>query len=315
MIKKQAIAIFGANSHIAKGLINNFNRCGEWELHLYTRSPKALRSFLNAIGKPCGKKWVIHKGYRNLMKFSHDVIINCVGAGTLNKPGADYTDWFTVTESFDNLAIGYLRKCRPDGLYISFSSGAVYGREFSAPAEENTANSIRVNHVAAEDYYAIARLNAEAKHRAFSGLRIVDLRIFSYFSRFIDFTDGYFITDVLDAVLKNKILETGHENIVRDYVHPEDLFSVIKKCIDAETLNAAFDVTSAKPVKKKEILDYFSSEYGLRFRTVRSLSRDSATGSKSQYYSTYHNTTGIGHTPTYRSMDAIVQESKYILCR
>ena len=314
-MKKQEIAIFGSTSHIAKGLIYNFIRNGAFDLHLFTRSPDKVRSFLGAIGKSSDNAYIIHDGYRNFMKYSHDAVINCVGVGTLNKPEADYTDWFTVTEEYDNLAIGYLRKNRPDALYISFSSGAVYGGEFSAPVEENTVNSIRVNHIATQDYYAIARLNSEAKHRAFNGLRIVDLRIFSYFSRFIDLTDGYFITEVLDSILDNKVLVTSNENMVRDYVHPEDLFSIIRKCMDAETINAAFDVTSAKPVKKKEILDYFSSEYGLQYRTIHSLGRASATGSKSLYYSKYHNTAGIGYKPAFSSMDSIVQESKYILCR
>ena len=310
---KQEIAIFGATSHIAKGLIGNFIKQDDCHLHLYTRSPKALVGFFDSVGISSGRQCTIHDGYQSFMKTSHDVIINCVGAGALNKPGADYTDWFTVTEVFDNLAIGYLRENSPEGLYISFSSGAVYGRVFFSPAEENTTNNIRVNHVSTEDYYAIARLHAEAKHRAFHSLRIVDLRIFSYFSRFIDFGDGYFITEVLDALLKDRTLHTDHENIIRDYVHPEDLFSIIKRCMNAGFINSAYDVTSTRPAKKMEILEYFSSEYGLKYRTTRSRKRYSATGFKHAYYSTYLPAAGIGYQPVFSSMDTIAGESKYIL--
>lgn len=174
-------------------------------------------------------------------------------------------------------------------------------------------NSIRVNHIATEDYYAIARLNAEAKHRAFNGLRIIDLRIFSYFSRFADLTDGYFITEVIDCVLKKRVLVTDNVNIIRDYIHPEDLFSIIRKCMDAGKINVAFDVTSAKPVEKSEILDYFSSVYGLRYEISRSLNHVSPTGLKNIYCSNYNNAACIGYKPTFSSMDAIKQESKYIL--
>ena len=174
-------------------------------------------------------------------------------------------------------------------------------------------NSILVNHVTTEDYYSIARLNSEAKHRAFKDLNIVDLRIFSYFSRFIDLADNYFITELLDCVLKKKVFATNNMNFIRDYLHPEDLFSIIRKCMDAGKINVVFDVTSAKPVEKREILDYFSLEYGLKYEVGRSLSHVSPTGSKNIYYSKYNKALGIGYKPKFSSMDTLKQESKYIL--
>jgi len=102
-------------------------------------------------------------------------------------------------------------------------------------------------------------------------------------------------------------------NIVRDYIHPEDLFSIIRKCMGARKINAAFDVISTKPVEKKEILDYFSSEYGLKHKIARSLSHGSATGSKNIYCSKYKSAKSIGYKPSFSSMDAIKEESKYIL--
>lgn len=312
-MKKSKIALLGASSHIAKGLIYNFLQRSGFSLHLYTRSPDKTCSFLDTIGKSAGKDCVVHEGYADFMQCSYDVVINCVGVGTLNKLQGNYSQYFAVTEEYDNLAIGYLCNSCPDTLYIDFSSGAIYGREFSAPVEEGTANSIRVNHVAPEDYYAIARLNSEAKHRSFKNLKIVDLRIFSYFSRFIDLTDGYFITEVMDSILNKKILITDNANIIRDYVHPEDLFSIIRKCMDAGKINTAFDVTSAKPVEKGEIIDYFSKKYGLQYSTSQSISHVSPTGAKNIYCSKYNNASEIGYKPQFSSKDAIVQESKYIL--
>ncbi|MFC2039098.1 NAD-dependent epimerase/dehydratase family protein [Chloroflexota bacterium] len=307
------IAIFGATSHIAKGLINNFLKSREFSLHLYTTSPEKASSFLDSIEKAPGIDFVIHEGYKNFMKSSYDVIINCVGVGTMAKLRGNYTNWFMVTEKYDNLAIEYLLINRPDALYISLSSGTVYGRDFSAPMKENTRHCIDVNHIVLEDYYPIVRLNAEAKHRAFGNLRIIDLRLFAYFSRFIDFADGYFITELLDCILKKKIFITGNINFVRDYVHPEDLFSIIGKCIDTEKINEAFDVTSSEPVEKQGILDYFSSEYGLKYEISQSLNYVSATGPKSVYYSEYNNASKIGYKPVFSSMDTIKEESKYII--
>lgn len=126
-------------------------------------------------------------------------------------------------------------------------------------------------------------------------------------------TDDYFITEILNCILNQKLLETNAVNIVRDYIHPEDLFSIIRKCMDAGKINEAFDVTSAKPVEKREILDYFLIEYGLKYEISRSLSHVSAAGSKNIYYSNYNNAASIGYKPAFSSIDTIKEESKYII--
>jgi len=309
---KTRIAILGSTSHIAKGLIYHFLQDKYPILHLYTRSPDKLHSFLETIGKPSNRRCMTHKGYKNFMKFPYEVIINCIGVGTLRKKGS-YSDYFMVGEEYDNLVIRYLKNICADTLYISFSSGAIYGRKFKVPADKDTKNCIPVNHVTKEDYYAISRINAEAKHRSFKEFNIVDLRIFSYFSRFIDLTDGYFITELLKSILENRVFLVDNTNFVRDYLHPKDLYSMIQKCMDIGKINDAFDVMSSQPVEKKEILDYFSSHYGLKYKIDYSLKYFSPTGMKNVYYSRYDKAAKIGYKPLFSSMDTIKQEAKYIL--
>lgn len=308
---KKNIAILGATSHIAKGLIYNFQQSGEFDLHLYARSAAKTRDFLMAIGAE--KNYTVYEGFTDFLNHDYDAVINCVGVGTLNKHKGDYTAYFTVTEEYDNLVMAYLRHNHPQTLYVGFSSGAVYGKNFSAPAEENTTNCISVNHINKEDYYAIARINAEAKHRAFGNLNIVDLRLFSYFSRFIDLTDGYFITEMLDCILKKKVFVTDNQNIIRDYIHPDDLFAVIMKCLATGDINGAFDIMSVKPVEKKEVIDYFVREYGLKFQTGISTGNESATGAKNIYYSKYNKVNDLDCQPKFGSLETIKMESKYIL--
>lgn len=312
-MKQLKIAILGSTSHIAKGLINNFLRYKKDSLHLYTMSLNKLNSFLATIEKTSYKNCVIHKGYSDFPKYSYDVIINCVGVGTWNKLQGNYSLYFTVTEEYDNLIINYLRKVRSDTFYISFSSGAVYGRKFSSAVEENTQNCIRVNHIIPEDYYSIVRINAEAKHRSFRNFKIADLRVFSYFSRFTDLTEGYFITEILNCILNKKVFVTDNQNIIRDYIHPNDLFLLVRKCISAGQINMAFDALSVKPVEKMEILEYFSSNYGLKYEIKQSLDYSSPTGVKEIYYSRYNNAASIGYKPLFSSMETIQQESKYVL--
>lgn len=307
------IVIMGATSHIAKGLIDRFLRRCEDHMYLFTRSAEKVHGFLDKNGLSEIGSYTICMDYRNFSSFSYDVIINCVGVETRNKHNCDFTGYFTVTEEFDGLAIRYLQDKHPDTLYISFSSGAVYGKGFSTPANEFSVNSLQVNHVVPEDYYAIARINAEAKHRAHKNLRIVDLRIFSYFSRHINISDGYFITDVMEAILNDKLLITDSTNIVRDYLHPDDLFEMILKCINAGVINEAIDVKSACPVAKQEILDYFTSEYGLRYEFRKFSENASATGAKNNYYSTYDRPSRISYKPKFSSMDTLKQEASYML--
>ena len=127
-------------------------------------------------------------------------------------------------------------------------------------------------------------------------------------------SDGYFITEVINSLLNEKVLVTNDTNIVRDYVHPDDLFSAIRKCIiESGKINAAFDVASAKPVTKREILDYFSSQYDLKYEMNQSLGYDSATGAKNIYCSNYNKAQEIGYQPKFSSLETIKEEAEYIL--
>ena len=310
-MKKKAIAILGATSHIAKGLICNFLKSGNAALHLFARDSKRVVDFVASVSAE-DKDFSVHEGLLSFPGRAYDVIVNCVGTGTAGKLRGNYSEWFTTTETFDNLILEYLSRNRSDALYVSLSSGAVYGKDFAKPAGQNTAAAIAVNNVTVEDYYSIARLNAEAKHRAFAAYRIVDLRLFSYFSRFIDLTDSYFITDILNCIRRNQTLETSSAEMVRDYLHPDDLYSAIRICMNAAKLNRAFDVISAKPAAKKEILDYFAAEYGLKYRFGESGGKLSATGFKQNYYSAYSGLSEFGYKPEYTSLETLKAESRAI---
>ena len=311
-MKKMNVAIFGAGSHIAKGLIVNFLNSGEVMLHLYTRSPEKALKFIKSLNRKQDKDCVIHSDYKDLFEGTHDVIINCVGIGTISKV-KEYSEYFTVFEEYDNLAIKYLLSGHADTLYVGMSSGAVYGRNLTEPAKENNFNPIPVNDLPPEDYYSIVKIYSEAKHRSYKDLKIIDLRIFAYYSKFIDLKDGYFIAEVLNSVMKNKVFRTDGVNFVRDYLHPDDLFSMVTKCMHAGKLNTAFDVTSSKPVKKMEILDHFSTVYGLKYEIVGSIGRASMTGEKKIYCSNFKNASTVGYVPRYSSLETIMKVSKEMI--
>jgi nucleoside-diphosphate-sugar epimerase len=307
------IAILGANSHIAKGLINNFLTADNDDvLHLFTRSALATRQFLNLLGRGVHPRCLIIEGYKDFLICNYDVIINCVGAGTPAQLCGDYSVWFTLTEEFDNLCINYLKR-HQETLYINFSSGGVYGGDCSAAAGQDSLSCFKVNQIHSKDYYAIVRLNSEAKHRSFSGLRIVDIRIFAYFSRFIDLQSGYFMSELLNALITHKVFKTNSGSMVRDYIHPKDLFRLIYCCIGTGHTNAAFDAVSTSAVEKFEVIEYFAEKYKLRYEVDSKLQFKSPNGAKNIYCSKYNAAAQIGYTPEFSAMETIRDEAACIL--
>lgn len=333
-MRGKKIAILGATGHIAKGLIDGFCRevaplanakdeislhqrrdlCERYDLYeryyLFARSLERLGEFLANIQS----NNVLPMEFAQFDSNEYDVIINCVGIGDPAKLKNVGTSIFSLTETYDNMILDYLQ-AHPDTLYINFSSGGAYGTDFSIPVEESTYAKIDINHITPSSFYAIAKINAEAKHRAMADKNIIDLRVFGYFSRFIDLNAQYFMSEVVSCVKNNRVLVTGQENITRDYVHPHDLISLIEKCIAKHRLNDVFDVYTQKPVTKFEILDYFSKEYGLKYTIKDNLKISSATGSKNHYYSENRKAEKLGYYPEFTSLDAVIEETKFLLGR
>lgn len=308
-MKHKKIAILGATGHIAKSLINGFCGTGKFELFLFARSLDCLGEFLTSI--QCIDA-VLPKQFNKFDYADYDVIINCVGIGDPRKLKNAGISIFRLTETYDNLILDYL-EAHPDALYINFSSGAAHGTDFCMPVDESSCTKLDINHIVPSDFYLIAKINAEAKHRALTNLSIVDLRIFGYFSRFINLEAQYFMSEVISCVKNKKEFVTGTENIIRDYVHPHDLLFMIEKCIAKQSLNDVFDVYSLKPVKKFEILDYFYEQYELKYTVKDNINISAATGIKEHYYSNNKKAEKIGYFPQFTSLDSIIEETRAIL--
>lgn len=303
------IAILGGTSHIAKGLIYNFSKTRYRNIFLFARSKRRLESFLTQIN--C-KHLFQRKDFSNFYNCDYDVVINCVGLGTPSKVKKAGSEVFRLTEDFDNMILGYLTR-HPETLYINFSSGAVYGTDFAIPVGDSTYSKWDINNIDESNYYGIAKLNSEAKHRALKDFNIVDLRVFGYFSRFIDLDTKFLLCEIISCVKTNRNFITDPKNITRDYVHPKDLFSLVKRCMIKKNINDVFDVYSREPVTKFEILNYFKKNYGLKYIIDRNINVASVTGTKSNYYSISRKAEKIGYRPQFTSMECIIQETREIL--
>ena len=305
------IAILGATSHISKNIIFQFCEQKEYKLFLFVRSPERMQDFLKIIGHASDDNVVI-KAYDEFKGRQYDVIINCVGRGDPGKLKAISSFIFRLTEKFDNLILDYLDKA-PDTLYINFSSGAVYGTEFDTFVSEADFAPININNIDNSDFYRIAKINSEAKHRALKSFNIIDLRIFNFFSRFIELTSDYLIGEILSCIKQGKELKTGPVDMVRDYVCPVDLMDLIKKCLEKHFLNDVYDIYSLSPVKKFTLLDYFSKEHGLEYIIKDDVNESTATGKKNIYYSKNRKAENLGYLPKFTSLECIVKESEELL--
>ena len=305
----EKIAVLGATGHIAKSLIYLWIHARKKQLYLFVRSPERIRSFLESIGY---NESVNIRSFKEFPDGRYDVIVNCVGIGDPAKVKDAGISILRLTEDFDNMVMDYLDN-HPKAMYINFSSGAVYGTDLASPVNESTRAVVDVNHITIQDFYRIAKMNSETKHRALRNRSIVDLRIFSYFTRFVDLVSQFFMSEVVSCTQQGKELLTSPHDIVRDYVHPHDLQSLIEECIALPFLNDVFDVFSLKPTTKFEILEYFKKEYGLKYKIKKGTHALNATGFKNVYYSTNRKAQKVGYNPQFTSFETIIEESKAIL--
>jgi nucleoside-diphosphate-sugar epimerase len=283
------------------------------QLSLFARSTEKIAAFLGSQGF---KEGVIE--VRALDSFGDqvtpfDAVINCVGFGTPEKVRSQGAEIFAVTEHYDTIVLDYLAR-HPATVYVNFSSGAVYGTDSQQPVDKDAEFRIRLDSITVADAYRVAKLNSEAKHRSLMGHTIIDLRLFSFFSRHIDMTSSYLITEMIRAIREGVEFVTNEAEIVRDYVHPADLCDLVSRCAHAQGINRPLDVYSIRPCRKSEILRAFQQRFGLKVRMVEEAVGISPTGVKSCYSSNNHDAGAtLGYVPRHSSLDVLLDEAEALL--
>ena len=301
------IAILGATSHIANGLIYFLWTKKKYELFLFARNIDKLNSFLKSIN--CKNKAIWFESFNSL---AYDVIINCVWIWSPAKLKDIGIEIFKITEHFDNMVLDYLSK-NHSCLYINLSSWAIYWTSFDKSVGDWFLLDIDINHLTHQHNYLISKLNAEAKHRTLQGNNIIDLRLFSYFSRFIDPKSNFLLADIINAIKNKQILITSPENITRDYIGPEDLSNIVELCIDKFNINDSYDIYSASPITKFEILDFCKQKYWLEYTFSQDNISNIPTWQKNVYYSNNHKLQKLWYTPKNSSFDTIKKELELII--
>lgn len=299
------LAILGASSQIAKDLVRSLVGAGHGDLLLYVRDTAAMQAWLGRQGLDLPVAT-----YDAYDRVPHDAVLNFVGVGDPQRAASMGGDIFDITQQFDDLALAGLRR-HPSRRYVFLSSGAAYGSDFSAPAGPETRATVAINALQPQDYYAVAKLHAECRHRARPDDAITDLRIFNYFSHTQDLAARFFITDMLRAVRDGSVLHTSAGFMVRDYLHRADFHQLVQ-CVLAVPGNRALDCYSAATIDKPALLALMQRRFGLRYE-VADGNVVNATGSKPHYYSLNRQAAELGYQPAYTSEDGIASESAIIL--
>jgi nucleoside-diphosphate-sugar epimerase len=305
------IAILGATSEIAKDLILSFAKNNTHSLALFARRPEAVRQWL--ITAQVTHPYDTYSFEQFQISDHYDAIINFVGVGNPAKTVTLGAGIFDITWKYDNLALQYI-EAHPTCKYIFLSSGAAYCSSFEEPANENTKTSLDINHLRPQDWYGVAKLHAECRHRALPHLPIADIRVFNYFSHTQDMTARFLMTDIIRAIQNKTTLETSPHFMARDYLHPADFYQLTQLILDAKPCNTAVDCYSQKPIDKLHLLQVMKKEFGLIYEIANADQGVIATGGKSNYFS-QNKQAGydFSYLPIYSSESALIEQTRICL--
>lgn len=305
-----SIAILGATSQLAKDLIQSFAANSNRDLVLFARRPEAVMQWLADIGLVDRYTVANFAAFNTDQHF--DAILNFVGVGNPAQAAAMGASIIDVTLRYDELALSYVRQ-NPDCRYIFLSSGAAYGSSFDAPIAADTKATVPINHLQPQDWYGVAKMHAECRHRALTLLPIVDIRVFNYFSRTQDLDARFFITDIMRAIRDKTVLTTSADYIVRDFIHPSDFYNLVNAILTAPAANAVVDAYSKAPVDKPTLLVALQMKFNLQYEIVQMGAGVNATGNKTYYYSGNTRAAGFGYAPALTSLQCVIEEATAML--
>lgn len=303
------IAILGASSQIARDLIVSFSAAKDKHLHLFARRPDEVTKWLASTGLT--GRYPVDE-FSEFARQEFDAVINFVGVGNPAQAVAMGNSIFEVTLRFDEMVLDYLQT-HPACRYLFLSSGAAYGSAFIEPARRDTNAVVAINALAPHEWYGVAKLHAECRHRAHPELPIIDIRVFNYFSRTQNINARFLITDILRAIRDKTVLSTSSDYIVRDFLHPSDFYRLVSALLSAPAANAVVDCYSKAPIDKPSLLAAMKERFGLRYEVTEAIASVNATGNKPHYYSMNTTAADFGYCPVMSSLDGVLMEADEIL--
>lgn len=303
------IAILGATSQIARDLIVSITVADEHCLYLFARRPDEVRNWLASVGMSA--RHLVDE-FSGFSQHEFDAVINFVGVGNPAQAVEMGNTIFDVTLRFDEMVLEYLKShitCR----YLFLSSGAAYGSRFTEPVTRDTIATVAINALSPQEWYGVAKLHAECRHRAHPELHIIDIRVFNYFSCTQDIEARFLISDILRAIRDKTVLQTSPDYMIRDFLHPSDFCGLVRALLEAPPVNVVVDCYSRAPIAKLNLLVAMQEKFGLRYVTAETNGIVNATGCKPYYYSLNTKAGDFGYMPGLTSLEGVLLESGKVL--
>lgn len=295
------LAILGATSQIAKDTILSLSRTN-WDLSLFARRPEAVALWLSSAGEP--NRYPVHDLDRFGTDIVFDAILNFIGVGDPAKTALLGSQIFEITLSYDGKVVDYLnhhRNCR----YLFLSSGAIFGTHLNKPVDDASIATVAINDLGTQDWYGLAKLCAECRHRSLTHLSITDLRVFGYVGPHMDVSMRFFIADIIRSLQTGNLLITSPRNFVRDYIGVSDFTQLIFCILRSPATNSAIDCYTKAPVDKFSLLQKMTETFGLSYEVRDDAKTVDATGIKLNYFSRSRRAEKFGYLPQKDSLQTV----------
>ena len=160
-----------------------------------------------------------------------------------------------------------------------------------------------INSLTPHEWYGVAKMHAECRHRAHPDLAIIDIRVFNYFSHTQDLSARFLITDMVRAIRDKQVLITSSDYIVRDFLHPDDFHQLCSALLAAPATNTVVDCYTRAPIDKSNLLAAMQEAFALQYETTEAVASINATGGKPHYYSRNRRAEDFGYQPSLTSLE------------
>jgi hypothetical protein len=176
----------------------------------------------------------------------YDIIINCVGTGTPKSTAEAGNSIIETTFLVDQAVLSHMNTAKgKDTMYVYLSSGVADERFFDMSP------------------YAVSKVATEMIHRSHADKWIIDLRIYSYLSEYIDLDSGYLITEMIKCVLEGRTFYCENKDIVRNYTGTYAISNLILNEYSGGKYNRAIASHDYGDISMTELLHIFKYRYDL----------------------------------------------------
>jgi nucleoside-diphosphate-sugar epimerase len=301
------IAIIGVTGYVGRSLVRECIDRAEYKvLHLFGRDIENIHSTLRDIGLPHIPSSVFIHHIDEFVNFEYDCVINASGVGDPLSLSKNPHVVFLATEQVDSMILEY-QKEHASLLYINISSGACYGSDFSKALSESSLSVLHLENPGVFEYYSVAKMNSELKHRSLGeGRWIVDIRLFTFFSRYVPHDSSFLLSQIARSVVASEEFTTTHVDLVRDVVSSRELYQFVLCVSKASPRNCCLDIRSSKPLTKFELLQELQSKFKLKLKYSEAGSPVVPT--KNVYYSESNKFESIEYVPLRTSLEVVSEE-------